>query len=625
MFKNNHTSLIRFIACVLTFLVSLSAPFFPALAAQEGENSRIAALRAKAEQGDADAQFELGDAYFQGANGVAKNPSESIKWLRKAADQGNARAQGRLGYAYKLGFGVPKNNAEAVKWWRKAAEQGLDTAQFGLATAYARGEGVAKDPVEAEKWYRKAAEQGEVRAQRALAQAARAAGSQSTQPAASKSSTAGTDDIAALRAKAEQGDAEAQYNLGYAYHFGKGVSLDLGNALKWYRKSAAQGFAKAQNALGEAYRDGTGFPKTNGGLPTKNWVEAVKWWRKAADQGNITAQYNLGNAYISGFGGLRKNQAEAAKWLGKAADQGSVPARRALDGLPERFANASPPPPEQWLHLKGEHCSMFTCGDAEKAKADLVRIEQFYAAFCAVVRPGRMRAKDVTVVCFANRDQFLSTCKNPENAPGGICFYRDSENFIKIYGFDYRILVHEYTHHLMNRIFGQVGGAFISEGLATFFEETEIEGDIVSIGAARTARGGYLNSLLMGRQKGTKLIPMETLAESFSKHYAQVWLFMHYLLVGRQEGRGLNDIAKYATLRREKSTVAQAFKSAFGVSLDEMDKALARYLDDLASNSQAQDTITLTIPAAPIAAKITIEPANKRALQNALGEITGAK
>jgi TPR repeat protein len=44
--------------------------------------------------------------------------------LRKAAEQGNADAQFNLAVAYENGAGVPKNLAEAAKWYLKAAEQG---------------------------------------------------------------------------------------------------------------------------------------------------------------------------------------------------------------------------------------------------------------------------------------------------------------------------------------------------------------------------------------------------------------------------------------------------------------------------------------------------------------------
>ncbi len=45
---------------------------------------------------------------------------------------------------------------------------------------------------------------------------------------------------------AERGGAEAQYNLGFMYEHGLGVSRDEAEAVTWYRKAAEQGHAAAQ-------------------------------------------------------------------------------------------------------------------------------------------------------------------------------------------------------------------------------------------------------------------------------------------------------------------------------------------------------------------------------------------
>ncbi|HIF93894.1 MAG TPA: sel1 repeat family protein [Myxococcales bacterium] len=53
-----------------------------------------------------------------------------IKEIREAAEQGDADAQNNLGVMYANGYGVAENYAEAVKWYRKAAEQGDASAQY---------------------------------------------------------------------------------------------------------------------------------------------------------------------------------------------------------------------------------------------------------------------------------------------------------------------------------------------------------------------------------------------------------------------------------------------------------------------------------------------------------------
>ena len=85
-----------------------------------------------------------------------------------------------------------------------------------------------------------------------------------------------TPAIAALRVKANAGDADAQHNLGYAYDIGQGVPQDYAQAAAWYRKAAEQGHADAQFNLGAAYGIGEGVPE--------DYVESHKWLNLAASR-----------------------------------------------------------------------------------------------------------------------------------------------------------------------------------------------------------------------------------------------------------------------------------------------------------------------------------------------------
>jgi len=97
-----------------------------------------------------------------------------------------------------------------------------------------------------------------------------------------------------LRLKAEQGDADAQYNLGFLYANGERVTLDYAEATNWYRKAAEQGDARAQLKLGVLYDHGRG-------MATSDHVESAKWYRRAAEQGNAEAQARLGSLYTGGW------------------------------------------------------------------------------------------------------------------------------------------------------------------------------------------------------------------------------------------------------------------------------------------------------------------------------------
>jgi TPR repeat protein len=116
----------------------------------------------------------------------------------------------------------------------------------------------------------------------------------------------------ALLEQAEQGDAEAQYELGLNYNVGIGAPLDDAEAARWFRLAADQGLAGAQVLLGALYKDGAGVPQ--------DYAEALRWFRLAADQGEAVAQNELGLAYFNGLG-VPQDYAEAVRWFRLATEQ----------------------------------------------------------------------------------------------------------------------------------------------------------------------------------------------------------------------------------------------------------------------------------------------------------------
>jgi tetratricopeptide (TPR) repeat protein len=85
----------------------------------------------------------------------------AVAQWRPLADAGNADAQFNLGQAYKLGRGVPANAGLAQSWYQKAARQGHEQAQVNVGLLLYNG----GRRQEAMPWIRKAAELGDPRAQ----------------------------------------------------------------------------------------------------------------------------------------------------------------------------------------------------------------------------------------------------------------------------------------------------------------------------------------------------------------------------------------------------------------------------------------------------------------------------
>lgn len=95
------------------------------------------------------------------------------------------------------------------------------------------------------------------------------------------------DTIRTLHKAAEQGDAEAQLNLGWEYHTGNLIPRDCDQALDWWRKSADQGCVAAQNSLGWSYSI------------AKEYVEAYFWLGLAHNSTSEVGPKVISNSYYT--------------------------------------------------------------------------------------------------------------------------------------------------------------------------------------------------------------------------------------------------------------------------------------------------------------------------------------
>jgi hypothetical protein len=150
-------------------LIAESNTYNQALDAYNKKDYEIALpiWRTLAAEGNADAQYALGVAYFKG-EGVSRDLNDSMEWFEQAANSGNVQAMFNLGAAYWEGNGTRQSYAQAVEWWEKSAAAGQSAAQYNLGLAYYLGKGAEQDLDQALKWIRQSAENGHSGAQRVL-------------------------------------------------------------------------------------------------------------------------------------------------------------------------------------------------------------------------------------------------------------------------------------------------------------------------------------------------------------------------------------------------------------------------------------------------------------------------
>ena len=121
--------------------------------------------RPLAEKGDADAAFNLGQAYRLG-RGVVLNLAAAQTWLERAAKGDHLDAQTTLGLLlFQNG-----NRIGGLRWLKVAAERGEPRAMLVYGTALYNGDGVPRDPVLAYAYVSRSAAQGLPPAKETLAE-----------------------------------------------------------------------------------------------------------------------------------------------------------------------------------------------------------------------------------------------------------------------------------------------------------------------------------------------------------------------------------------------------------------------------------------------------------------------
>jgi TPR repeat protein len=128
-------------------------------------SAAVAIWRPLADRGDADAQFNLGQAYRLG-RGVPISLGQAKTWFERAAASGHLDAQTTLGLLlFQNG-----DQAEGLKWLRRAAEADEPRALLVYGTALYNGDGVTQDRLLGYAYVSRAAASGLSPAKDTLAQ-----------------------------------------------------------------------------------------------------------------------------------------------------------------------------------------------------------------------------------------------------------------------------------------------------------------------------------------------------------------------------------------------------------------------------------------------------------------------
>lgn len=262
--------------------------------------------------------------------------------------------------------------------------------------------------------------------------------------------------------------------------------------------------------------------------------------------------------------------------------------------------SASAKDPE-WIEGHSAHFHVISNAGDKKSSKVTVRMEEF-RHLLTVMLP-RLRYDPpvpTTVVLFANDKSFRPYKPlTPEGRPKDIAglFQPGHEAmFLMMDTSDPRaehIAYHEYVHLVMHLNFG-VSPLWLEEGMATFYESTEIDGARNKVGFPQI---DYYQHL-----RRNSLIPLDVLltvghdspyyndSAKQQLFYGESWLLVHYLMTA-DKGSHRAEFANLIDLLRSGMPPAAAFQQALGMDLKTTEKKLEGYLHQFVLG---YSTVTLT-------------------------------
>ena len=205
-------------------------------------------LKARAEAGDSEAQWELGSWLEDGLTDpkgfvfIHPDARAAALWFRRSANAGNPAGQINFGCCLSAGCGVRRDDTEALRWFKRALLQSDPTAPNNIASVY----GHRGNNRRAMFWH-----------QRAVA----------------------------------SGDGDALVEVGRRYYAGVGVRRDPGHAVRCFRKAITSknisqaGREDAMFHLGAAFHEGRGVKQSN--------ARAIKWLSQANKDDDHAEARNL--------------------------------------------------------------------------------------------------------------------------------------------------------------------------------------------------------------------------------------------------------------------------------------------------------------------------------------------
>ena len=246
--------------------------------------------------------------------------------------------------------------------------------------------------------------------------------------------------------------------------------------------------------------------------------------------------------------------------------------------------------PESWIEIRSPHFVIVTNGSDKQGRNVAAQFERMRVVFhTALPNLSIDTFAPITVVAVKDDKSFRALEPEAYLAKGslrlgGYFIHSTEKNYVlarldPAYEHPYSIIYHEYTHMLTSRA-SEYMPLWLNEGIAEFYENTDIHDKDVSLGQAS------VQNLQLLREH--RLLPLAQLfaighdspyyheQDKGSIFYAESWVLTHYLMINDFKSKG-HRISDYLDLLSKKTDPMTAATTAFG-DLGQLQKGLEAYV-----------------------------------------------
>jgi tetratricopeptide (TPR) repeat protein len=261
----------------------------------------------------------------------------------------------------------------------------------------------------------------------------------------------------------------------------------------------------------------------------------------------------------------------------------------------------------QWIRVSSDHFSVLTDAPAKSGHAIVARFEQMRSIFAQLLVRQKVRmAQPLTIIALANSKEFqaVSPSNLPPNVPGFVLTGED-QTYVVLNASDpdcWRAIQHPLAHYFLNYNYPPTqpwfdegfaeyfAGTYFTSRKAEFGSDPELKMPSANLLGDTSASGpGVAKSLTELLQAPVWLNLSDLLQMSnrvvngqegthHTLFYAQSWMLMHYLL---NQDKLSNAGTYFGLVEIQHVPIAQAVQQAFGMPVDQLDRAVKDYFRSL--------------------------------------------